>query len=118
MDQIKFRYRIKNKLTGIVSFKILNIRQIEKQTWFGEYHILNRDQFTGRKDYHNTEIYEGDRVLFLRTDDVPSIYDRVEVIEDIYHIYNHCWEKGVDYSDISVIGNIYEGDKNENIPRS
>ena len=67
-------------------------------------------QYTGLKDWHKTEIYIGYIVQFTEkpSPGFPNGYKFRAVVENMWDMRDHCWEKGVDYEDITVVGNIYE----------
>lgn len=66
MKEIKFRYRIKNKISGYTGFIHLTLKELEEGRILGvctpdydKIEILSRDEYTGLKA-KNGEIYEGD----------------------------------------------------------
>ena len=63
MREIKFRYRLKNIKTGKIIVKIFTIKEIESHdfsSWFENYEILSRDEYTSKNDKDKKEIYEDD----------------------------------------------------------
>jgi len=104
MREIKFRAwgKVTNTMTPSPLTLDELLQYVAKIGSRPEYEYM---QYTGLKDWHGNEIYEGDILKFTEKDGI-----RGEFVEEVnyWELRFHCWDKDVDYTDIEVIGNIYE----------
>jgi len=65
---MKYRYRIKDKFTGVIHTRYYTIEQIEegiqKHIDLSQYDIIERHIFSGISDKDQKEIYETDKIMY------------------------------------------------------
>lgn len=119
--EIKFRYVFKRKADGhiyMLEFKIELLEDgspnpVESMIQNHLWELVSRDQYTGLKDKNGNEIYEWDIIQYQNecADRTPVLVPEMtpKNLEYITGIGNSEWEeKENQYSNIEVIGNIYE----------
>jgi len=135
MREIKFRYRFKNDETGEIFTEIMTIRAIEDSfTWkipAGDgytYTILSRDQFTGKKDQNDVEIYFNDKVSLWYEEHFfeDTVQGEIDWDNGCSQVVIDFPDKGfsipfalidISYSSLEVIGNIYDPYGTKQSPR-
>jgi uncharacterized phage protein (TIGR01671 family) len=118
MREIKFRAWIKDaeKMVTVYHWHQGDIMDTIEVSLYGrqqrfladEYELM---QYTGLKDKNGKEIYEGDIVRtshFIKIGVIEywSVYHSFEIADILYG--NGCIGDKYDWSDIEIIGNIYE----------
>jgi len=124
MRELKFRYVLRSRADGKISYKWRTLCQIEYglENLFkiDNYKIISRDQYTGLKDVNDKKICEGD--ILRCTSQSPEAKDKMfnaEVYFCVgtatceYKVKNGRWHKGLSSNKIynweaEIIGNIYE----------
>lgn len=120
MRELKFRAwdKEKKKMFTVATLCLFDDATFDKgmdwqhntQDWYGEEGFVVKPvlmQYTGLKDRHSAEIYEGDIVKFrdkigsiVYCGDRFSIDDQENNLQDL-HFFQHSWE-------VEVIGNIHQ----------
>lgn len=114
MREIKFRgkrldngeWRHGDLLTEYIHHEGLTI--VENGCIYYEVNPDTLGQFTGLKDRNGAEIYEGDIVRWINSDD-ESVHSVVEFVDGAFRVHNVCFTLW-DYldNDAEVIGNIHD----------
>lgn len=118
---MKFRYVLKNKLSGEILFKNYSLLEIEngEVVSLNDCEIISRDRHTGLKDKNGVDIYEGDVLEYYNT------YNRIELQKVLFEWYctdndGRCYENVMGWVDEdgypidtqenkhTIIGNIHE----------
>lgn len=108
MGELKFRYVVKNKHTGVIYFKYYTLNQIETSGIIGlfdieNYEIISRDRYHRvLSDLAGVDIYEGDLITHSLLEGMgePTIHNcnsEVSFYVNYYYYFN-----------IKVTGNIHE----------
>ncbi len=103
MREIKFRYRLKDRINGKTRIEMFTLEEIEIDVfeWLDRWEILSRDLSTGLHDKNGKEIWEGD---LLRSEIMKTLLIPVKWYSESagFHL---AWIEG---HNVEVIGNIYE----------
>ncbi|GIN42731.1 MULTISPECIES: YopX family protein [Bacillus] len=122
MREIKFRYALRDRVTGEIFERIHNLNDIETgnevaydfdSPRFIDCELIGRYEYTGLKDKNMREIYEGDIVQgshrSQRDDEIILIEQQVHFLNGCYMFGNwNAHEYFNKHRNIEVIGNIYQ----------
>ena len=120
MREIKFKYILQHDETGRIISRIFTIKQIETgkaQAWIKScerWNVVDRLEFTGRKDKKGTDIYEGDITKTKDGYDIcidQAIYNTAHNKFMLTSPYSSKLAIGLgEYTDIEIeiIGNIHD----------